>query len=65
MATGQFALPAEASTALPVEIETPTLSGEELKKAVPQEVIIRAEADGKPAGEVTLRVLLKAGALPE
>lgn len=62
---GQFALPAEASTSLPVRIETPTLSGEELKKAAPQEVIIRAEADGKPAGEVKLRVLLKAGALPE
>jgi hypothetical protein len=32
---------------------------------VPQEVLIHAEADGKPAGEVKLRVLLRAGALPE
>jgi LmbE family N-acetylglucosaminyl deacetylase len=62
---GQFLLPAEESTSLPVHIETPTLSGEELKKAVPQEVVIRAEAEGKPAGEVRLRVLLRANALPQ
>jgi LmbE family N-acetylglucosaminyl deacetylase len=62
---GQFVLPAEASTSLPIHIETPNLSGEELKKAVPQEVLIHAEADGRPAGEVKLRVLLRAGALPE
>jgi LmbE family N-acetylglucosaminyl deacetylase len=62
---GQILLPAEESTSLPVHIETPTLSGEELKKAVPQEVLIRAEAEGKPAGEVRLRVLLRASALPQ
>lgn len=62
---GQFVLPAEASTSLAVHIETPTLSADELKKALPQEVLIRAEAEGKPAGEVKLRVLLKASALPE
>jgi LmbE family N-acetylglucosaminyl deacetylase len=62
---GQLLLPAEESTSLPVHIETPNLSGEELKKAVPQEVVIRAEAEGKPAGEVRLRVLLRANALPQ
>jgi LmbE family N-acetylglucosaminyl deacetylase len=62
---GQMILPAEESTSLVVHIETPTFSGEELKKAVPQEVRISAEADGKPAGEVHLRVLLRANALPQ
>jgi hypothetical protein len=62
---GELLLPAEESTSLPVRIETPTLSGDALQKAVLQEVLIRAEAEGKPAGEVRLRVLLKGGALPE
>jgi LmbE family N-acetylglucosaminyl deacetylase len=62
---GQILLPAEESTSLPVHIETPALSAEELKKAVPQEVVVRAEADGKAAGEVRLRVLLRANALPQ
>ena len=62
---GQVLLPAEESTSLTVHIETPTLSGEELKNAVAQEVTLHAEADGKPAGEVNLRVLLRANALPQ
>ena len=62
---GKFVLPAEASTSLPVHIDTPALSGEELKKAAPQEVLISAEAEGEPAGEVKIRVLLKTAALPE
>jgi LmbE family N-acetylglucosaminyl deacetylase len=62
---GEFVLPAEAWTALPILIETPTLSGEQLKKAIPQEVTVRAKAAGQPAGEVKLRVLLRASGLPE
>jgi len=62
---GQILLPAEESTSLPVHIETPALSAEELKKAVPQEVVICAEAEGKAAGEVRLRVLLRPSALPQ
>jgi len=62
---GQYVLPAEESTSVAVHIETPTLSAEELKKAVSQELHISAEAGGKPAGEVRLRVLLKASALPQ
>ena len=62
---GSFTLPAEESTYIPVQVETPTLSTEDLKKAGPQEVRISVEADGKPAGEVRLRVLLKANALPQ
>jgi hypothetical protein len=41
------------------------LSAEQLKKAVAQEVTVRAEAAGQAAGEVKLRVLLKLNALPE
>ncbi|MGB7848897.1 MAG: PIG-L family deacetylase [Candidatus Acidiferrum sp.] len=63
--TGQVLLPAEEATSLPIHMETPTLSGEELKKAVAQEVMIRGEADGKPMGEVRLRVLLRGSALPQ
>jgi len=62
---GQFVLPAEASTSLPLLIETPILSAEQLKKTVAQEVTVRAEAAGQAAGEVKLRVLLKLNALPE
>ena len=62
---GEFELPAESSTALRVEIETPALSAEELRKTVPQEVTVHAEADGKSIGNVKLRVLLRANALPQ
>jgi LmbE family N-acetylglucosaminyl deacetylase len=62
---GQFVLPAEESTSLPILIETPTLSMEQLKQAVAQEVTVRAESAGQAAGEVKLRVLLRANALPE
>ena len=63
--TGQFLLPAEESTSLPVHIETPALSGEDLKKVVAQEITVRAEVEGKPAGELKLRVLLKSSGLPQ
>jgi LmbE family N-acetylglucosaminyl deacetylase len=62
---GQLALPAEESTSLLVHIETPMLSADELKKNVIQDVRVSAEAEGKPAGEVPLRVKLQASALPQ
>ncbi len=62
---GEFALPAENSTALQVEIATPALSADELKKAEPQEVKVNAEASGFAMGEVKLRVLLRSHALPQ
>jgi len=62
---GEFALPAENSTALRVEIETPALSADELKKAKPEEVKVNAEADGHSIGEAKLRVLLRSHALPQ
>ena len=62
---GQFLLPKEESTSLAVLIETPTLSAEDLKKAVAQEVLVYSEAEGKTAGEVKVRVLLKGSGLPQ
>jgi LmbE family N-acetylglucosaminyl deacetylase len=61
----KFTLPAESSTSLSLHVETPALTGDELKKAVLQEVRLTAEVDGKAAGEVVLRVTLKASALPQ
>jgi LmbE family N-acetylglucosaminyl deacetylase len=62
---GKFLLPAEADTNVRVEIETPALTEAELKRATPQPVMIRVQADGKSAGEVKVDVLLKASALPQ
>jgi LmbE family N-acetylglucosaminyl deacetylase len=62
---GEFTLPAEASTDLRAEIETPTLSAEELKKAQPQEIVVKAETGGNSMDEVHLRVLLQANPLPQ
>ena len=62
---GEFTLPKESSTALKVEIDTPWLSPEELKRAQPQEIIVRAQKNGASIGEVKLRVPLQGGALPE
>ena len=62
---GEFTLPTERSTALKVEIDTPWLSPEELKRAQPQEIIVRAEENGASIGEIKLRVQLQGGALPQ
>jgi hypothetical protein len=48
-----------------VHIETPALSTEELKKETAREVRISAEVEGKPIGEVSLKVVLRAVALPQ
>jgi LmbE family N-acetylglucosaminyl deacetylase len=62
---GKFLLPAEARTNLCVEIATPTLTEEELKKAKSQPVTVRVEAEGKNVGDIKINVLLKASALPQ
>jgi LmbE family N-acetylglucosaminyl deacetylase len=62
---GDFTLPAEPSSALQVEVETPLISPEELKTAKPQEITVRAEKNGASVGEVKLRVQLQGGALPQ
>lgn len=58
--TGKIELPAEASTALLVNVLTPSSS-----TTAPQDVRVTAEADGKQIGEVQLRVALRTSALPQ
>ncbi|HET7105765.1 MAG TPA: PIG-L family deacetylase [Candidatus Acidoferrum sp.] len=62
---GEFALPAESSTEMRVELDTPQLSADELKKMQPQLIVVRAEVNGQPVGEVKLRVSLRQSALPQ
>jgi LmbE family N-acetylglucosaminyl deacetylase len=62
---GKLQLPAEELTSFPVHIETPSLSATELKKQAAQEVRVSAEVDGRPIGEVRLKVVLRAIALPQ
>jgi uncharacterized membrane protein len=62
---GEIALPAEASSEMRVEIETPTRTASELKTGGPQEIIVHARADGVPAGDIKLRVQLRSHALPQ
>lgn len=63
--TGKFLLPAEMSTNLRVEMDTPTLTEAELKKAIPQTVTVKIQENGKSLGEIKINVLLKASALPQ
>ncbi len=62
---GELALPLESLTAVRVEIETPSLSAEELKKTATQEIVVQAASDGKSIGKVELRVALQNSALPQ
>src|SRR5271167_2584057 len=48
------ALPAEHSTNLRIDIDTPELSADQLKNNKPQDVIVEATANGKSLGEVKL-----------
>jgi LmbE family N-acetylglucosaminyl deacetylase len=62
---GELELPAETYTAIRVDLETPTMPADELKKTPPQEIVVHAEANGQAIGEVKLRVALLGSALPE
>lgn len=62
---GKLLLPAEKSTALRVEIQTPALRAEALRTASPREITITAFANEKPLGQVRLRVKLVSGGLPQ
>jgi hypothetical protein len=62
---GRLRLPAENRTTLDLEIASPELNKEELKKAKPVDIVVGVIEDGMPPCEVRLRVLLKASALPE
>jgi LmbE family N-acetylglucosaminyl deacetylase len=62
---GKFLLPAEESTNLRVEINAPTLTEAELKKATPRMVTVKIEENGRSVGEIKINALLKASALPQ
>jgi LmbE family N-acetylglucosaminyl deacetylase len=62
---GEFELPAEIFTAMRVELDTPTLSAEELKKNPTEEIVVHGEVSGTSIGEVKLKVRLQGSALPE
>lgn len=62
---GTFRLPEETQTDMFVEIATPELSKEDLKKLTAQQVLVRGTAGGKSIGEVKLKVSLKASALAQ
>jgi len=62
---GEIALPAEATSEMRVEVETPALPASELKANGPQEIIVHASVDGTPAGDIKLRVQLRSHALPQ
>jgi hypothetical protein len=63
--SGKVALPAESSTNLRVDIDTPILSSDQLKGAKLQDVVVEVEAGGAKIGEILLRVKLGTSGLPE
>ena len=62
---GEIDLPAEMTSELRVEVQTPTLTASELKGNAPQEIVVHASVDGAPAGDIKLRVQLRLHALPQ
>ncbi len=62
---GEIALPAEATSEVRIEIETPKLTASDLKANGPQEIVIHAIADGASAGDIKLRVQLRSHGLPQ
>ena len=62
---GEIALPAETTSEMRVEVETPTLTASEMKANGPLEIVVHALADGTPAGDIKLRVLLRSHGLPQ
>jgi LmbE family N-acetylglucosaminyl deacetylase len=62
---GEIALPAEATSEMRVEVETPALAASELKANGPQEIIVHATVDGVSTGDIKLRVQLRAHGLPQ
>jgi hypothetical protein len=63
--SGKARLPEEDRTEFSVEIATPELSKEELKKSAAQEVVVRGSTSRGPIGEVRLKVALRASALAQ
>ncbi len=63
--TGRFTVAPKQVAAARVEVELPAPAENAAKKAAPQEVTVRAEANGQVIGEAKLRVELRKRALPQ
>jgi LmbE family N-acetylglucosaminyl deacetylase len=62
---GDITLPAEVTSEMRVEVETPSLPVSELKASGPQEITVHASVDGASVGDIKLRVQLRSHALPQ
>jgi len=62
---GKFVVPAKQVAAGRIEVNLPALAENSPKKSDPQEVTVRAEANGQSIGEAKLRVELRKRALPQ
>jgi hypothetical protein len=63
--TGKFTVAAKQVAAARVEVNLPALAENAAKKTEPQEINVRAEANGQVIGEAKLRVELRKRALPQ
>lgn len=63
--TGKFTVAARQTSAARVDVNLPAPVDKAGKKAEPQEVTVRAEANGRVIGEVKLRVDLRKRTLPQ
>ena len=62
---GNFRLPLEKLTTLRVDIAVPALAADEAKAKGTQYVTVLAELEGKPIGDVKLKVQLVSGGVPQ
>ena len=62
---GEISLPAEATSELRVEVETPKLTASELKANGTQEIVVHAMAEGVQPADIKLRVQLRSHGLPQ
>jgi len=62
---GKFLLPDEETTDLRVELQSPEIPANELKKRKTDSVVVSGSVGRKSVGEFTLRVLLCSSALPQ
>jgi len=62
---GKFTVGARQTAAARIEVNLPPLAQDAAKKPEPQEVTIRAEANGQALGDVKVRVELRKRALPQ
>lgn len=62
---GKLLLPDEEITHLRVELQSPEIPAHELKERKADSIVVSGIAGDKPFGEFTLRVLLRASALPQ